>query len=230
MTEMRTKILLVEDEVSMGETLKEQLELKNFDVSWAVDVKEATQLMTQQSFALALFDLNLPDGTGFDLAREFRLRSKAPLLFMTALNTAENRLLAYELGAAEFIPKPFHLKELFIRLTHVLNSQSQIQTSDVLSFPSGQLSLTKRSMLYTDGREVFLQTKDFAVLALLIESAPQVMSRDLLLQKIWGEDEFPSTRTVDNCIVRLRQIIGDTQSEYIRSVRGIGYQWIGARP
>jgi DNA-binding response OmpR family regulator len=225
MSSTTKKLLLVEDEVSMGETLKEQLELKNFLVSWASDLSQAREFIELNQFDIALFDLNLPDGSGFDLANEFRLKSKAPILFMTALNTAENRLIAYELGAAEFIPKPFHLKELFLRLEHVTLNHSPLK--DILEFSSGKLSLVKRSMIYKDGREVFFQTKDFAVLNLLIESAPQVLSRDALLSKIWGEEEFPSTRTVDNCILRLRQIIGDEQSKYIRSVRGIGYQWVG---
>ncbi len=224
----RASLLLVEDDPSLGETLKERLEKDQYQVLWVATRKEAQKLLETQVFDLVVLDVGLPDGSGFDLARLMRsqksgLQKETPFLFMTALNTAENRLEGYEIGAEEFIPKPFHLKELLMRVSHVLKNRSSVQ---VLVLEDRTINFQEQAVIHQNGEKEFFQPRDFQLLRFLMLRAPAVVSRDEILDEIWGEDKFPSHRTVDNAIVRLRQGLGDRGGKLIRSVRGVGYQWI----
>ena len=220
-----TRLLLLEDDLSLGATLKEGLESRGYQVSWAKSCNEARSTSASAGFDLAVLDVSLPDGSGFDLAEQFRTEGRFPIIFMTALNSAENRLRGYDLGAEEFIPKPFHFRELILRIEHVLKSHVATPTRITLSF--GVLHLDKTCEEHAAGQTSFIALRDFRVLKLLIEQAPRPVSRDEMLDLIWGEDQFPTQRTVDNCIVRLRQLLKDDEGQLIRSVRGMGYQWTG---
>ena len=216
------KILLTEDDLSLGETLRERLIKEGYDVTWVETQADAERTFGEKPFDLVLLDVGLPDGSGFDLARTIRKSSSVPLVFMTAMNTAEHRLEGYEIGAEEFIPKPFHLKELLLRVKHVLENHAVKHT---VSAGSKTIDLDAQAVVSASGEREFLAARDFQLLKLLIDSAPKVLSRDEILDQVWGEDKFPNHRTVDNSIVRLRQALGDDGGKYIRSVRGVGYQW-----
>ena len=222
-----THILLVEDDSSLGETLQERLIKEGYQTLWATSIQEGFQKFSENHFDLVILDVGLPDGSGFELANKIRALKSTPFIFMTAMNTAENRLYGYELGAEEFIPKPFHLKELFIRVKHVMEKHASTPQDIVVGCV--QLNLQKMSVTDEKKQETFLATKDFQVLKLLIEQSPKAVHRDEILNIVWGEDKFPSHRTVDNVIVRLRQTLKDESGNVIRSVRGIGYQWINER-
>ena len=219
---MSAQLLLVEDDSSLGATLQERLQKEGYVVQWVQTMQEGLEKARSQNFDLLILDVSLPDGSGFELAQQLRRLKPTPFLFMTALNSAENRLEGFELGAEEFLPKPFHLKELILRLRHVLNQHRtlhRVQCGDLL------IDLDSQT-LTLPGQEVkHLPARDFALLKMLIENAPKVVSRDEILNSLWGEDQFPTPRTVDNAIVRLRAELGDEQGAIIRSVRGVGYQW-----
>jgi DNA-binding response OmpR family regulator len=218
------QLLLVEDDRSLGATLAERLSKENFAVRWATDLAKAEAELNRQSWDLVLLDLGLPDGSGLALARKIKAGPAIPIVFITALNTAENRLAGFEMGAEEFIPKPFHLKELLIRVRRVLESPASrrvVRCGDV------RIDLGAMCLEHPDGRREHPASRDFRVLELLIRSAPRVVSRDEILDHAWGEDKFPSSRTVDNAIVRLRQLLRDGDGRAIRSARGVGYQWVG---
>lgn len=220
---MSTSLLLVEDDTSLGTSLVERLRQEGYLVTWAASLSEARRKLKEESYSLVLLDLGLPDGSGFDLAREIKSERTLPILFLTAWNTAENRLEGYEIGAEEFIPKPFHVRELLLRIQHVLSTH---QTSNQLTLPEGQLDLDKMCFSTRQGQMTFLAHRDFQVLKLLIDSAPRAVTRDEILDQIWGHETFPSHRTVDNTIVRLRQALRDEAGDLIRSIRGLGYQWV----
>lgn len=224
-------LLLLEDDLSLGAILKEGLEAQGFGVTWAKDCKSAESLLGSQKdspFDLAILDVSLPDGSGFEFAGKMKASSPSPFIFMTALNSAENRLAGFDLGAEEFIPKPFHFRELLIRIEHVLktHSGSSAKPRSKLQIPAGTLDLDKMCVEQASGQTSFIALRDFRVLKLLIEQSPRPVSRDEILDLIWGEDQYPTQRTVDNCMVRLRQLLQDTDGSLIRSVRGMGYQWI----
>ena len=218
------RVLLVEDDASLGRTLAERLEKDQLTVQWVQTVADATAQLETGSWDLAVLDVMLPDGSGFGLARQMRAREMTtPIMFMTALNSAENRLEGFEIGADEYLPKPFHLKEFMIRVRNVLNRPRATRTLHVNGLV---VDLDAMSVEGPDGRRTFLQVRDFGVLKMLIDAAPRVVDRSAILDQVWGEDQFPTARAIDNAIVRLRHALKDEDGRVIRSVRGVGYQWI----
>lgn len=215
------KILLVEDDPQLGENLRDRLALE-YEVTWAQSVGESRNLLKSASWDLAILDIGLPDGDGFDVAREIADRGRCSFLFLTAQSDADSRLKGFELGAQEFIPKPFYLKELLLRVKHVMDSHPatprELELQDVI------VNLQDFSVKKRAGGLEYPPVSDMKILKQLVEKSPQVLSRDEILDLVWGIDKTPNHRTVDNAIVRLRHLLG-RDGEKIRSVRGIGYQW-----
>ena len=216
-------LLLVEDDRSLGATLQDRLLLEGYQVSWVETKQRALKKLGEGLWDLIILDVGLPDGSGFELARHVKANTSLPVMFITALGTAENRLEGFEIGAEEIIPKPFHLRELLLRVKHVFERhpvRHQI-------FCNGRvIELDSRTIVQPDGQREYLPARDFELLELLISSAPRVVSNQII-DAVWSEDKLGNQRTVDNMIVRLRQSLGDTGSKLIRSVRGVGYQWGG---
>jgi DNA-binding response OmpR family regulator len=212
------RLLLVEDDPTLGLTLKERLLSEGYETQWAATAEAARKFLSEGGWDLVVFDVGLPDGSGFELAAEFK--GSAPFLFVTALSDAEHRLQGFELGAEEYIPKPFHLKELLLRVSHVLESHALHRT-----LKAGALEIdTEAFTLTQSGEPVAASPKDVQLLALLVKKSPKVVTRDEILNAVWGEDHLGNQRTVDNSIVRLRSLFSGNP---IRSVRGVGYQWTG---
>lgn len=225
----KIRILLTEDDLTLGQGLQERLQKEGYHVTWCRSLKESRLQMgefdhTRDHFDLAVLDLGLPDGSGFDLAKDLKGRG-LPVVMMTALNSAENRLEAYEIGSEEFIPKPFHFRELLLRIQHVLEAHSKSPAPSHLELPGGTLDLEKMCFSDREGGITFFAPKDFRVLKILIQESPKPVHRDQILEQAWGVDSFPTQRTIDNSIVRIRQTLLDPEGEIVRSVRGIGYQW-----
>lgn len=218
------RLLLVEDDRSLGATLQERLLREKYDVAWVETKQRALKKLSEGLWDLVILDIGLPDGSGFDLARHIKGTTSLPVMFMTALSTAEHRLEGFEIGAEEFIPKPFHLQELLLRVKHVLDSHPVLRR---VACNGRVVDLETRAIIQPNGRSEYPAARDFELLQLLINSSPRVISRNQILDELWGEDKFLNQRTIDNMIVRLRQSVGDTNSTCIRSVRGIGYQWCG---
>jgi two-component system, OmpR family, phosphate regulon response regulator PhoB len=216
------RVLLVEDDDSLGRTLLERLRKDEIEVTWAKTVADAEASLARGGWDLTIVDVKLPDGSGFGLARHIKRTSLTPVMFMTALNSAENRLEGFEIGADEYLPKPFHLKEFMLRVRHVLSTQ---RVSDVIRAQGRTIDLSALSVVAPGGERSFLQVRDGRVLKLLIAAAPNAVERSEILDQVWGQDQFPTPRAVDNSIVRLRQALRDDEGELIRSVRGVGYQW-----
>ena len=216
------RVLLVEDDVSLGRTLTERLEKERLDVVWARTIADAERQIAAGPWDLAILDVKLPDGSGFGLARQIKRASLTPIMFMTALNSAENRLEGFEIGADEYLPKPFHLKELIFRVRHVLATQ---RVPDVVRAGGRTIDLGALSVVTPDGARTFLQVRDGHVLKVLIAASPAAVDRSKILDQVWGREESPTPRAVDNAVVRLRQALQDDDGVLIRSVRGVGYQW-----
>ena len=220
-------ILLVEDDKSMGPTLKERLEMEEYSVDLAVNLKEAKHFYTLKKPGLVILDLGLPDGSGFSFAEDL-IKSKKypPFLFLTALAGAPERLKGYELGASEFIPKPFHLKELLIRIAKVVKTLRGT-TENMISFHGYTINFQSYEITSPSGSIISLGARDCGLLSLLISEKHRVVSRDEILDKIWGEENFPTNRTIDNAVVRLRAALGEKGSDAIKSIRSVGYRWVG---
>jgi DNA-binding response OmpR family regulator len=220
------RVLLLEDDASLGRTLAERLEREKLTVTWVRTVKDALAQLAAGPWDLAIVDVMLPDGSGFGFARQVKKVTTTPVMFMTALNSAENRLEGFEIGADEYLPKPFHLKEFIIRVRHVLARQAPKLG---LKFGDIVIDFEAFSVETGDGEKTHLQVRDARVFRMLLDAAPRVVNRSDILDAVWGEDQFPTPRSVDNAIVRLRQALKDEDGQLIRSVRGVGYQWAGEK-
>jgi DNA-binding response OmpR family regulator len=234
-----SKLLLLEDDESLGQTLTERLSLEHYQVHWAKTRAEAelacgTRGMAEPPrprgivvpFDLLILDIGLPDGSGLDFARDLRFVSSVPIIFLSALSSPEYRLEGFEIGAEDYVPKPFHLKELLLRVRKVLDAHRVPQTVDANGF---SLDVKGLSVVFPDGRREFPAPRDFQLLCMLVENAPKVISREEILAKLWAGESAQTGRTVDNAIVRLRQLLRSIEGDPIRSVRGIGYQFVASK-
>jgi len=218
-----SRILLLEDDASLGRTLAERLERERFSAVWARSIASAREHFAHGPWDLAILDVRLPDGCGFALARDIRRSSRVPIMFMTALDSAESRLEGSEIESSTYLPKPFHVKELLIRVRLAI----QPRRAAGIVFAGGlEIDLAAMKIRSPHG-DAFLQARDAKVLALLIDASPRALTRSEILDGAWGADQFPTSRGVDNAIVRLRQAMGQDGVRLIRSVRGVGYQWMG---
>ena len=226
-----SRLLLVEDEKNLGSTLRERLELEGFEVTWARSVEDSRLELADRHFDLALVDVGLPDGSGFDVAKDLKKnRPSTALIFLTAFGTAEDRIRGLELGAEDYIVKPFHLKELILRIRNGLKRAIYLSGSLPEAEANVQVGQANIHFLKFEatvaGKTYPLTHKETALLKLLIERRSCVVSRDEILNHAWSADEYPTPRTVDNFIMRLRRLVevDPENPRVIKSIRKIGYQ------
>lgn len=223
-------ILIVEDEENLGITLSEYLKGLGHGCFWAKDAKSARELFKSEHPGVILMDIGLPDGNGLDLAREFRkMRKDFVLLFLSALNDPETKVEGLEIGADDYITKPFALKELILRLNRILSSQSEIsRLPEEINHGPLKIWFKRYEVQDAQGGVITLSQKECAILELLYTRKNEAVDREEIIEKIWGEDKFPSNRTVDNYIVKLRKWCESDpkKSLDIQSIRSIGYKLI----
>lgn len=222
------KILIVEDEIHLGATLTEYLTDKKYDCHHAKTARDAHDLFTKNDYTIILMDINLPDGNGIELAKLFQeVRQNFVLIYLSAQNDPETKYLGLEMGAEDFITKPFDLRELTLRIDKALITHEHLQNQEkIISTDDIELNFKEYSLTKSDGSKVSLGQKECALLELLFSKQNQVVSRDEIISKIWGETVFPTNRTVDNYIVKIRKLLEtDTNKAIdIHSIRGVGYK------
>ncbi len=224
------QILIVEDEVNLGITLSEYLIEKDYNCKHATNCSQARIIFNDSTFnpTIVLMDIGLPDGDGIELAKEFRKsRQDFVLLFLSAQNDPETKYQGLEMGAEDYITKPFDLRELMFRLKKALSTHGQlIEYTDEIKLANLTIRFKSYEVVTADGKTISLGQKECAILELLYTKKNLVVSRDEIIENIWGEDAFPSNRTVDNYIVKLRKWIetDESQKVEIKSIRGVGYQ------
>ena len=223
-------ILIVEDEPNLGDTLRDYLASKSYDVRLAKNAQEAISLFSSPDFSpyVILMDIGLPDGNGLELGKKFREERKDfVLLFLSALNDPETKLQGLEMGAEDYITKPFDLRELMLRLERILKTKNRVdKLSDEIKIGSLKVWFKRYEVQDASGNILALSQKECAILELLFKKQDEVLSRDEIIEKVWGENSFPSNRTVDNYIVKLRKWLetDKQQNATISSIRGIGYK------
>ncbi len=222
------KILVVEDEPAIREGIKDTLELEDYEVMTAADGQEGLKLALSHDPDLVLLDVMMPKLSGFDVLRKLREnRIRGGIIMLTAKKAEEDKVRGLKLGADDYVTKPFSVVELLARVQAVLRRTEP--PSDPLSDVRFQdVSVNFESLEGTKGnRPLDLSPRHFKILRLFVENPGRVISRNELLDKVWGYDNFPTTRTVDNHIVQLRKQIEDVPSEpkIITSVRGVGYKF-----
>lgn len=218
-----SSLFLLEDNESLGKSLEQRLGQEGYQVTWAASIEQAKDKIKGASFDIAIIDVSLPDGSGMDFVRSTVRPLGIPTVFLSAFSSAEYRLEGLDAGAVDFIPKPFHLRELLVRVKRVLETKRAEKLMKI-----GSIVINLESMSITDekGSISYLPPRDFELFQILIQSSPKALSREDIIKKVWGDESSGNARTVDNAIVRLRQSLGEEASRCIRSVRGIGYQWV----
>ena len=220
-------ILIVEDEPSLMEAVKYALEREGYRVETAYDGREGLEKFDQASPRLVLLDLMLPEMSGLDLCRIMRSDSIVPILIVTAKDAEADKVVGLEIGADDYITKPFSMAELLSRVRALLrrSGMTQRQTSPVLA--AGPLEMdTAAHNVWVRGKNVSLPPKEFALLKLLLEEAGRLLTREVLIRRIWGTDYYGDTRTLDVHIKRLRAKIetDPRRPRILKTVRGLGYK------
>jgi DNA-binding response OmpR family regulator len=215
--------LLVEDEHSIGSMTRGYLERSGWRVVWVRSGEEALAELGRHQVRIVILDIRLPGIDGFDVARMVRTRSDVPILMLTARDEEPDRVAGLELGADDYLTKPFSPRELVARMKAVLRRTDGRGAEDVLTLDDVVLNRNAREVA-VDGQAVELTTKEFDLLATLLENPGIVISRDQLLDRVWGMTYPGGTRTVDVHVAQLRRKLG--RPALIRTVRGAGYKTI----
>lgn len=219
------KILLVEDEESLINVLTLNLELENFTVNVATTGTQAL-LKFDESFSLVILDVMLPELSGFDVCREIRKKSQVPVLFISAKGTSSDRINGLKLGADDYLVKPFNLEELLLRVNILIDRQKVEPGPEVFKFGGHEINF-KTYQAKANGENINLSKREMELLRLLIAKKGQVVSRDQILDTIWGKEQFPTSRTIDNYILNFRKYFekDSRNPQYFKSLRGIGYKF-----
>lgn len=223
------RILLVEDEDQIRKLVKMNLQIEGYEVVEAADGPQAMLLINQQHFDLILLDIMLPEINGFQICEQVRLRNKkVGIIILSARDTTEDRILGLRLGADDYIAKPFNLEELLLRVQNLAKrsieeKRSQLET---YSFGRNSINFVTYEAKGNDG-SFQLTNKEVLLLQMLIEHKSEVVSRNQILQNVWGYDVYPSTRTIDNFIMAFRKYFEEDPKlpKYFHSIRGVGYKF-----
>lgn len=225
------RILLVEDEENIREVITLNLEMENYEVIPAASGREAIRLFNEQHFDLLILDVMLPEMDGFQVCEQIRLTNMdVPVIFLTAKDTAADRIAGLKRGADDYLTKPFVLEELLLRVQNLIrrSSKAPANTPEVFEFGGNRINFITYEAEGVLGK--FLLTKKEAMLLkLLIDRRGEVVSRQQILQSVWGYDVFPSTRTIDNFILKFRRHFEQDSRNpvYFHSIRGVGYKFGG---
>jgi DNA-binding response OmpR family regulator len=226
------RILIIEDDTAILRGLKDNLEYEHYEVATAADGEQGYALVREKKPDLIILDRMLPRMSGDDLCRKIRSEGVlTPILMLTARGEEADRVRGLDLGADDYMTKPFSLPELLARVRAVFRRVQRSQTGNLPeTLRLADLSVDfKRFEAHKAGRRLEMSRKEFGVLRLLAARAGEVVTRDELLDEVWGYDRFPTTRTVDNHIALLRSKIEDDPAKprLLLTVRGVGYKLLG---
>ena len=228
MQQRRRTILLVEDETSITEPLAEALGREGFDTQVAGTVAESLELAGRVDPDLVLLDVMLPDGSGFDVCRELRKRSRVPIIMLTARGEEADRIVGLELGADDYVVKPFSAREVVARIRAVLRRTDSPGESEEKPIEIGEVRLDPAKREVTkDGEALELSRKEFELLRLLMQNAGSVVTRERAFEEVWDTTWLGSTKTLDVHVSGLRRKLGDDSSEprFLHTVRGVGFRF-----
>lgn len=221
-------VCLIEDEENLIDLIKLNLEIEGHKVLCFKNGKDAEEhFKFKQNYDLILLDVMLPEVSGFELCKLIRQKSNVPILFLSAKGTTQDRIQGLKLGANDYLPKPFDLEELLLRVNVLTGKTSQkdqesfILSDNKIDFNSFNVQNSEGTVLYEFSK------KELALLEFFIKNEGRVISRDELLDNIWGTDQFPTSRTIDNFILTFRKLfeINPKNPRHFHSIRGVGYKF-----
>ena len=225
-----TRILVVEDEPNMVAGLRDNFEFEGYEVVTAPDGVAGLERALTESPDLVILDVMMPRMSGLDVCKQLKAKKPSiPIIMLTARGQEVDKVVGLELGADDYVTKPFSIRELLARVKAVLRrAKPAAKQQDKYSF--GEIELDTRScQVSRKGRQVEFSSKEFELLKYFLSHPGETLSRDRLLEEVWGYDRFPTTRTVDAHIVRLRQKVEPRPEEprFILTVHGTGYKFVG---
>ena len=225
------EILIVEDEKALADGLGINLSKEGYRVSKVAEGDGVVNLVIKNSPHLILLDLLLPDMSGLDVCRELRQKGlEVPIIMLTGKSEEIDRVVGLELGADDYVTKPFSMPELLARIRAHLRRQGNRSRNGLIRYHFGDVEIDFEKFSATrNEKPLSLTPKEFDILRLLISCHGEVVTRDRLLDEVWGYDSYPTTRTVDNHILKLRQKLEEdpTSPQYILSIYGEGYRFVG---
>ena len=233
MKEEKANILLVEDEENLHETLKLNLEIEGYSVTSAYTGSKAMKIISEEYFDLIIMDIMLPEMDGITITENIRLNNNdVPVLILSAKNAGHDRVLGLKKGADDYLTKPFNLEELLLRVDKLIIKNKKIADKDFVfdtyTFNGNTIDFKAQEATLSNGQKVELSKKETMLLKLLIENKNQVVTREKILQSVWGYKVYPNTRTIDNFILNFRKYFeADSRNpKHFHSVRGVGYKYV----
>jgi two-component system alkaline phosphatase synthesis response regulator PhoP len=225
------RILLVEDEENIRKVVKLNLEMEDYEVVATGNGRDAIKFFHEQHFDLIILDVMLPEISGFQICEQIRLTNmEVPIIFVTAKDTAMDKISGLKMGADDYLTKPFNLEELLLRVKNLIKrtSKSPENLPEVYEFGNNKVNFRTFEAVGKPG-EFVLTKKEAMLLKLLIDRKNEVVSRQQILQSVWGYDVYPSTRTIDNFILSFRKYFEEEPKNpaFFHSVRGVGYKFVG---
>jgi two-component system alkaline phosphatase synthesis response regulator PhoP len=229
----KASILLVEDEEHLQDALKLNLELEGYEVTTANDGVAALKAVENEYFDLIIMDVMMPEMDGISATESIRIRkNEVPILILSAKNTSYDRVLGLKKGADDYLTKPFNLEELLLRVEKLIQKNKKIHDKDSIgeTYSFGKNSIDFKAQIATNfkGEKIQLSKKENMLLQLLIENQNEVVTREKILQQVWGYNVYPTTRTIDNFILNFRKYFEEDSRNpvYFFSARGVGYRFV----
>lgn len=230
--ETKASILLVEDEESLREALKLNLELDGYELSTADNGPDVLKMIKNEHFDLIILDIMLPDMDGITVCETIRVQQNdVPILFLSARNSSADRVLGLKKGGDDYMTKPFNLEELLLRVDKLIMKNRRIKAPqtvpDSYAFANCKIDFAAHEAIDKHGNAQELSKKETALLKLLVEHEGEVVSREHILQVVWGYNVYPTTRTIDNFILNFRKYfeLDSRAPKHFHSIRGIGYKF-----
>lgn len=218
-------IFLLEDDEAIGIGLTYSLENEGYNVTLAKSVKEAEKIIDEKEFSLYILDLTLPDGSGYDVCKRIKAKGDLPVIFLTAYDDEVNVIMGFELGADDYISKPFRVKELMLKIKSVMRRYSNETSDGIIKINNLKIN-TNEAKVYKNNEEIILTAMEYRLLLILLSNRGKVLSRTALLENIWDvAGDFVEDNTLTVYIKRLRDKIEEdpAKPEFIKTVRGLGY-------
>jgi len=229
-SDRKTRILIVEDEPAMVQGLRDNFEYEGYEVISAADGADGLSRAIADQPDLVVLDVMMPKMSGLDVCKQLKARKPSlPIIMLTARGQEIDKVVGLELGADDYVTKPFSIRELMARVKAVLRRASpQAPTTEIYRFSDVEVNVRSNEVLRS-GQPVELSSKEFALLAYFVAHPAETLSRDRLLDAVWGYENYPTTRTVDAHIVHLRQKLEPNPEEprFILTVHGSGYKFVG---
>lgn len=220
------RLLIVEDEKKLRVLMSDFFKMKGYEVSEAENGIDATKILQQQEFDMIFLDIMMPGMDGIEVCKKVRTQTDVPILFLTALYDEKTKLKGYASGADDFVTKPFSLEVLYAKAEAIrkrYEKQSEREREGILNSKNLLLD-TKKQVVILNNKECKLAKKEYEILKLFLENKGQIISRDQILDRVWGEEYYGYDRTVDTHIKKLRKMIGDA-AEPLQTIYKAGYIW-----